>query len=326
MLEFAWSWVFIILPLPFFIRLLPAAHQREAALRVPFLDDLEADVAGSQKKTALNQLLLVSLLIWFGLVTAASRPQWLGESVALPTTGRDLLMAVDISGSMAEEDFEWRGREITRLDAVKLVAGEFIEQRIGDRIGLILFGDRAYVQVPLSFDRRTVKHFLYESAVGLAGKATSMGDAIGLSVKRLRERPQDSRVMVLLTDGHNTAGEVKPRQAAKMAAQAGIKIYTIGVGGAPRQMRGLFGMQTVNPSRDLDEALLKEIAASTGGQYFRARDTDELKKIYALLDEYEPTLANQQTYRPMQELYSWPLGFALLLALGLMWQRGRQQI
>ena len=326
MFEFAWPWVFIILPLPFFIRLLPAAHQREAALRVPFLDDLEADVAGSQKKTALNQLLLVSLLIWLGLVTAASRPQWLGEPLALPTTGRDLLMAVDISGSMAEEDFEWQGREVSRLDAVKLVAGEFIEQRIGDRIGLILFGDRAYVQVPLSFDRQTVKHFLYESAVGLAGKATSMGDAIGLSVKRLRERPQESRVMVLLTDGHNTAGEVKPRQAAKMAAQAGIKIYTIGVGGAPRQIRGFFGMQTVNPSRDLDEVLLKEIAANTGGQYFRAHDTDELKKIYALLDEYEPTLANQQTYRPMQELYNWPLGFSLLLSLGLMWQRGRQRI
>ena len=326
MLEFAWPWFFIILPLPFFIRLLAAVNQREAALRVPFLDDLEADVAGSQKKTALNQLLLVSLLIWLGLVTAASRPQWLGEPVALPTTGRDLLMAVDISGSMAEEDFEWQGREVSRLDAVKLVAGEFIEQRIGDRIGLILFGDRAYVQVPLSFDRQTVKHFLYESAVGLAGKATSMGDAIGLSVKRLRERPQESRVMVLLTDGHNTAGEVKPRQAAKMAAQAGIKIYTIGVGGAPRQIRGFFGMQTVNPSRDLDEALLKEIAANTGGQYFRAHDTDELKKIYALLDEYEPTLANQQTYRPMQELYSWPLGFSLLLSLGLMWQRGRQRI
>lgn len=326
MLEFAWPWVFIILPLPFFIRLLTAVNQREAALRVPFLDDLEADVAGSQKKTALNQLLLVSLLIWLGLVTAASRPQWLGEPLALPTTGRDLLMAVDISGSMAEEDFEWQGREVSRLDAVKLVAGEFIEQRIGDRIGLILFGDRAYVQVPLSFDRQTVKHFLYESAVGLAGKATSMGDAIGLSVKRLRERPQESRVMVLLTDGHNTAGEVKPRQAAKMAAQAGIKIYTIGVGGAPRQIRGFFGMQTVNPSRDLDEALLKEIATNTGGQYFRAHDTDELKKIYALLDEYEPTLANQQTYRPMQELYSWPLGFSLLLSLALMWQRGRQRI
>ena len=326
MLEFAWPWVFIILPLPFLIRLLPAVQQNEAALRVPFLDDLEADVASSEKKTVLNQLLLVSLLIWLGLVTAASRPQWLGESVALPTTGRDLLMAVDISGSMAEEDFEWRGREITRLDAVKLVAGDFIEQRIGDRIGLVLFGDRAYVQVPLSFDRKTVKHFLYESAVGLAGKATSMGDAIGLSVKRLRERPQDSRVMVLLTDGHNTAGEVEPRQAAKMAAQAGVKIYTIGVGGAPRQVRGFFGVQTVNPSRDLDEGLLKEIAGNTGGKYFRAHDTDELKKIYALLDEYEPTLGNQQTYRPMQALYSWPLGFSLLLSLLLLWQRGRQQI
>ena len=326
MFEFAWPWIFILLLLPIVARYLPAVQRSEAALEVPFLHLFESDSAQIHRRLPRSKWLWLGIFAWFCAVTAAARPQWLGDPVALPTTGRDLMMAVDISGSMEEDDFVWKGKAVTRLEAVKQVAGEFIQTRVGDRIGLILFGDRAYVQVPLSFDRETVRHFLDESVVGLAGKATSLGDAIGLAIKRLRERPQNARVLVLLTDGRNTAGEIDPLQAAKVAAEESVRIYTIGVGGHPQQVRGLFGFQTINPSRDLDERLLQDIAQTTEGRYFRAHDIEELQQIYALLDQYEPTLGAHKTYRLVKELYSWPLALALLVAMVLMGAKGRSYL
>ncbi|MGH8552097.1 MAG: VWA domain-containing protein, partial [Methylococcales bacterium] len=179
---------------------------------------------------------------------------------------------------------------------------------------LILFGDQAYLQAPLTFDRATVAAFLDEAVIGLAGEKTAIGDAIGLAVKRLRKNPSDQRVLVLITDGANTAGLVSPLKAAELAAREGLKIYTIGIGADEMIIRDFFGARRVNPSADLDEKTLTQIAEKTGARYFRARDTRELEKIYALLDRLEPVEKEKQYYRPKTTLFHWPLGLAVILA------------
>ena len=212
------------------------------------------------------------------------------------------MLAVDISGSMDEKDMLLNNQKATRLALVKQVIGEFVERRQGDRLGLILFGTQAYLQVPLTFDRKTVQTLLDETPIAIAGEKTAIGDAIGLTVKRLRKRPENSRVLVLLTDGVNNAGEMKPLQAAELAVREGIKIYTIGVGADQQVIRGLFFNQTRNPS-NLDEENLTRIAETTGGHYYRARDQKELEQIYAELDRLEPVEQERETYRPVKALY-----------------------
>jgi Ca-activated chloride channel family protein len=246
---------------------------------------------------------------------AGSQPKWVGDAITLPSSGRDLLLAVDISGSMGTEDMSLNGKMVTRLAAVKAVVGEFVERRRGDRLGLILFGSQAYLQAPLTFDRNTINTLLTETPLGIAGGKTAIGDAIGLSVKRLLDRPAANRVLILLTDGVNNVGEVSPIQAAKLAAQEGITIYTIGFGADEMAVSGLLFNRTVNPSAELDTETLTEIASLTGGLYQRARSTQELANIYLALDELEPIEVDQETYRPEKSLFFWPLGSALVLSL-----------
>lgn len=317
MIEFEWPWIFALLPLPLLLRVLlpPADASRQAALRTPFLDDFAESAPAGRAATGSRALLLGTLLAWILLVTAAARPQWFGEPVQLPVSGRDLMLAVDLSASMQEEDFVLGNRAIDRLTAVKRVAGEFVERREGDRVGLILFGDRAYVQAPLTFDRPTVNTLLQEAFLGLAGERTAIGDAIGLAVKRLQDNPQQRRILILMTDGANTAGELEPLKAAELAQRAGLKIYTIGIGADAVQRRSFFGAFTVNPSRDMDEKTLTAIADATGGRYFRAHDTAELAEIYRILDELEPVEVERQSFRPTRALFYWPLALALLLSL-----------
>ncbi|HEB96903.1 MAG TPA: VWA domain-containing protein [Sedimenticola thiotaurini] len=319
-LEFAWPWLFAALPLPLLVAwLLPRARRSEGgALRVPFYAALRAGPAAEPALPSRPRLLL-AVLAWLLLVTAAARPQLVGESVQVPLTGRSLMLAVDISGSMENDDMVIGDRRVTRLTAVKAVASDFIEQRRGDHIGLILFGRQAYLQAPLTYDRETVRRLLGEAQVGLAGKETAIGDAIGLAVKRLREQPAGNRVLILLTDGANTAGSIDPLKAADLAAQEGIRIYTIGVGADERIVQGLFGPRRI-AAGELDEATLKAIADRTGGRYFRARDLRSLQRIYALLDRIEPISEQSESFRPVEEIYLWPLALALLvtvlLALG----------
>jgi len=315
-IQFEWPWLLILLPLPLLLRrLLPAAAtSRDAALRVPFIEDFKDTGSTGPHVITRHGSLWLALLAWILLIVAGARPQWLGDQVELPVSGRDLMLAVDLSGSMEVEDFELNGRTVNRLYATQYVAGDFIERRVGDRLGLILFGRQAYLQTPLTFDRETVHTLLSEAVIGLAGKETAIGDAIGLAVKRLRDKNQNSRVLILLTDGANTAGEVEPVKAAELAAQEGLKIYTIGIGADEMLVRSLFGTRRVNPSVDLDEKTLTAIAEKTGGRYFRARDTDELKKIYQLLDELEPVEQETRVFRPTSALYFWPLGMATMIA------------
>jgi Ca-activated chloride channel family protein len=313
-LAFLWPWAFASLPLPLAVHyLLPRAEQGPgSALRVPFFAAITAALGTPSTRPGGGLGVLMAVLAavaWALLVTAAARPQLVGEPIALPMQGRDLMLAVDISESMAEEDMVLGNRAVDRLTAVKAVAGDFIERRAGDRVGLILFGTQAYQQAPLTFDRPTVRTLLFEAEVGLAGKATAIGDAIGLAVKRLRDDAATDRVLILLTDGANTAGSIEPRKAAELAAKEGVRIYTIGVGSEPR---GAFGLSL--GGAQIDEPTLEAIAQATGGRFFRARDLRGLQAIYAALDELEPKVSDEQTYRPVADLFQWPLGAALLFS------------
>jgi Ca-activated chloride channel family protein len=320
MFEMLWPWALMLLPLPWLVwRSLPRASQeQEAALRVPYIEDFSSAAAVVSRGAASLGVKLLLILCWLLLVLATTRPQWVGDPLELPVSGRDLMLAVDLSGSMEIADFEVLGRRVDRLTATKVVAREFIERRKGDRLGLILFGEQAYLQTPLTFDLQTVNTLLMEAAIGLAGKATAIGDAIGLAIKRLKDNPRSNRVLILLTDGANTAGEIAPLKAAELAAGHDLKIYTIGIGADELVQQTLFGKRTVNPSADLDEETLTAIAEKTGGRYFRARDTDELEKIYGELNRLEPVEVEHQTFRPVKALYMWPLGAALILAM-LLW-------
>jgi Ca-activated chloride channel homolog len=317
MIEWLWPWMLALAPLPLLLRIMWRARERnQAALTVPTLQIFTevSDTTASQEQGRRWRLLLL-WAAWLLLVVATARPQWTGEPVTLPTSGRDLMLAVDISGSMATEDMEVNGDYVDRLTIVKAVVGQFVEARKGDRVGLVLFGTNAYLQAPLTFDLTSVNRLLTEAPVGIAGGKTAIGDAIGLAVKRLRQRPQDDKILILLTDGANNVGEVAPEKAAELAAFDNIKIYTIGVGADEMRMPGLLGLgrRITNPSADLDETTLKNVAQTTGGRYFRAKDTRGLAEIYSYIDELEPIDQDPETYRPIQALYYWPFSAALVL-------------
>ena len=286
MLQLFWPWLLLVLPLPIFVhRFLPYANTSKAALRVPFFQFLESPKQKRRTRARWLPIILLTLC-WSLLVLAAARPQWLGESTEVPISGRDLMLAVDVSGSMKAADMIYQNRAENRLTTVKRVAGEFIERRTGDRIGLVLFGTRAYLQAPLSLDRKTVNQLLQESVIGIAGEKTAIGDAIGLALKRLKERPGTEKLLVLLTDGANTAGEIDPVKGAALAKLAGLRIHTIGVGGDGQG--GFYNSGFFRKRSDLDEESLSEIARITGGQYFRATDSQSLENIYSLIDQLEP--------------------------------------
>jgi len=325
MIELLWPWMLLALPLPILVRMLLPRSERKvsAVMRVPQLDDYLPAGDTEVKPTHGRWALLFYFLAWCCLVTAAARPQWTGDLVELPVSGRDLMLAIDISKSM-DHSISHNGFSVSRLTATRAIASEFIERRVGDRIGLILFGDQAYVQAPLTFDRTTVITLLNEAVTGLAGQQTAIGDAIGLAVKRLHAQKENARsdhasddtgvppdeiesgsiseerVLVLLTDGVNTSGEIAPTKAAELAADIGLKIHTIGIG-----RRG---------SRELDERTLRIIANETGGRYFRAYDTSDLREIYRILDELEPVEKDVQSYRPIRSLLHIPLAASLVLA------------
>jgi Ca-activated chloride channel family protein len=315
MITLAWPAAALLLPLPYTARRLlqPRPEGAAGALRVPFFRRL----AGGGETAARSRVLpaLLAWTVWLLLIAALARPVLVGEQAPLPAEGRDIMMAVDLSGSMGREDFLAGGRPATRLDVVKAAASDFIGRRAGDRLGLVLFSDRAYVQTPLTFDRGAVTEFLDEAQVGLTGTETAIGDAIAVSLQRLRDRPEGDRVMVLLTDGASNAGVMDPLRAADLAAEMGVRVYTIGVGATQMVAQTALGRQVVNPSADLDEATLTQIADKTGGQFFRATDAEGLAQVYRAIDRIEPVTGEPQVVRPQVSMFHWPLGLALILTL-----------
>ena len=294
-------------------RLAPRAPDAAGApIRVPYFE--EAMTWSSRTKVSGARIrLAVALLAWCALILAAARPQWVGDPVSLPVRGRDLMLALDLSGSMREQDMKSRTGFEARIDVVKRVAGDFVARRAGDRVGLILFGTRAYLQAPFTLDLDTVSEMVSETVLGLAGEQTAIGDAIGLAVKRLRERPMQERVLVLLTDGADTASRVDPLSAARFASAEGITIHTVGVGADEEVASRWLGTLRSRARTGLDESTLQAIADMTGGRYFRARDTAELEEIYRLIDALEPIGDDDEVFRPTRELFHWPLGLSAVL-------------
>ncbi len=318
MYSLAWPWVLLALPLPLLMRhlLAEANDLQEAGLRVPSFTGFNMLRDRSQVEALLNWRFWVAAIAWILLVVAAAKPEHVGDELEVPVSGRNLMLAVDLSGSMDQKDFVLGSTRVDRLTATKAVATDFIGRREGDRIGLILFGERAYLQVPLTLDRQTVKVLLLEAFIGLAGEKTAIGDAITLAVKRIYEQKQEAgdQVLVLLTDGANTAGEVQPLKAAELASQVGLRIYTIGIGAEQLDVNSLVGgRRRINPSADLDEATLTQIAELTGGRYFRAVDTAGLQDIYRLVDELEPVEEPEAGFRPVKSLFHVPLAGAFVL-------------
>ena len=319
-LHFAWPWAALLLPLPLLVgRWLRPFSTGDTALlaSVPalFASAVAAD-EGPGRALRPAWVTAALWLAWLGLIAALCRPQFTGEPLPLPGTGRDLLLAVDISGSMNTPDMVSGERMITRLDAVKRIVQAFVKRRTGDRVGLIVFGSNAYLYAPLTFDRETVAQMLLDLHVNMAGGHTAIGDAIGLGVKHLRDRPAHDRVLMLLTDGVSNAGELTPEQAARIAAQQHIRVHAIGLGGDTLRLPAFFGLdpRIVNPSSDLDEVALSQVATLTAGRYFRARNPRQLEQIYTALDSIEPVAQETSALRPRAALHHWPLAFALAIS------------
>ena len=309
MFEFAWPWLFLLLPLPWLLRRVLPPTTPGQALHLPQPGLRLAEASGNAVRSVAPWLLA---LAWLCLVAAAARPQWVGPPQAQQRSGRALFLAVDLSGSMRTPDMELAGQSVSRFGAVKAIAGNFIDRRRGDEMGLILFGSQAFLVTPLTYDLDAVRTQLQGAAVGLAGTETAIGDAIAIAVKRLSALPEQARVLVLLTDGVNTAGNVAPLDAAKLAKAAGVRIYTIGVG-SDAQALGMFGMQLPVAQSELDVQALTQIADQTGGHFFRAADGDQLAAAYRTIDALEPLARGESMLRPDREWYPWPLGMALLL-------------
>jgi Ca-activated chloride channel family protein len=306
MISFDWPFMFYLLPLPLLLYfLVPGKKQPQTAVFMPtaFKQPLDATTDSNSTSKPINLLLLS--LAWLALITMAAKPVRIGDIVELPNNGRDMFLAVDISGSMQERDMPLDGRRVDRLTMVKSVLAEFIQKRQGDRLGLILFGSNAYIQAPLTFDLTTVENLLKESEIGFAGRGTAIGNAIGLSIKRLANNPADSRVLILLTDGENTAGDVDPIQAATLAKQENVVVYTVGIGSAWAQ----------RTSRGVDARSLKEIANITGGQFFMATDAYNLNQIYQYIDQLQAIERDTEKLRPKQDLFYYPLLVSLILLL-----------
>jgi Ca-activated chloride channel family protein len=261
-----------------------------------------------------------NLLCWLLLVLGLMRPQLVGAPIEIARSGRSLMLTLDTSESMEAKDMNINGQPLDRLSVAKAVLLDFIDQRKGDRLGLVIFGAEAFLHAPLSFDRAMIKGFLLDAQIGFAGPKTAIGNAIGLSVKKLMDQKDGDRVMILLTDGQNNSGQLTPMQAAEMAQKYQVKIYIVGLGASRIMVDGFFGPSAVNPSRDLDEAEpeLKKIAAMTGGAYYRAKDSEALLSIYQEIDKLEPVKVDNLVAIPKKELFYWPVATMLaVLALSV---------
>lgn len=319
MFELTHPWVLTLVFLPLLIwKLIPKAQMTlPVALKIPFFNGLTTALMNethhhSDKPKAIIGLFL---LIWSLLILALSNPCWIGKPIPFTREGHHIMLALDLSPSMSVEDMPFNGHFVSRLDVVKRAAKEFVHNRMNDHVGLILFGERAYLQTPFTFDTHSILERIDDASAGLAGKSTSLGDALGLAIKQLQTVPKKSRVVILLTDGANNSGALAPLKAAELAYQDHIKVYTIGLGANTHanDFNGMF--LSMNTSAELDEGTLKLIAAKTKGRYFRATDLHSLQTIYQAINAMETVKQNTVIIQPKQEYYPWPLSVAWILLI-----------
>ncbi len=324
MFELGTPWILVLLPIPLLMWLfLPrVTMQLPAALKVPFFKAMMG-IAEEEKHSLTKQAKLTYLLlIWILLLLALADPRWVGEPRPLARDGHNIMLTLDLSPSMAVNDMLLHDRQATRLNVVKRAAAQFVQNRTNDKIGLIVFGERAYLQTPLTYDHHNVLQRIEDATAGLAGKTTSIGDALGLAVKRLQNVPDKGRMIILLTDGANNSGVLAPLKAAELARDDKIKVYTIGLGSEAdnQTFNGMF--LSMNASADLDEKTLTSVAKMTGGRYFRATDMKSLQAIYQAINRMETVTQEQATIRPQHDYYPWPLAFAWLLFMYMLAERG----
>jgi len=324
MIVFAYPQLFWLLLLPYIVyKVLPYTNNySNVSLLVPFIDDLKNIKKEVDNKIfpSIGEKLLFSLkivylfLLWVLLVIAIARPQFLGEPFKLKAQNRDIMLVIDISTSMLQKDFSTKNMRLDRLSAVKYVVGDFIKQRKEDRLGLILFGTRAYLQSPLTFDKASIGEILMNTDAGMAGNTTSIGDALGLALKNMRDdENKENKVIILLSDGENNDGSLSMAQAIDMAEKEGIKIYTIGVGAETGFIGSIFSIR----GGELDEKSLTELADRTKGNYFRATDLSSLAQIYNNIDKLEPQTSEGGVVQEKRELFYIPLIIALVLSIFL---------
>lgn len=309
-IEFVWWWALILLPLPLLVYKLLPRESQQAEIKLAYLPD---NTHSNKPKQKLQKTL--SIAIWTLLIIACARPVWFGDPIEFQPKYRDLMLVVDLSGSMQKEDMNLDGEFTDRLTAVKKVLSDFVAKRKGDRLGVVLFGDHAYLQTPLTADRQAVIQQINQTVIGLVGQSTAMGDGIGLGTKTFVDSNAPQRVMVLLSDGGNTAGVLDPIEAAEIAKKYNATIYTVGVGAGEMMVKEFFMTRKVDTAADLDEKTLTQIAEVTGGQYFRARDTEQLENIYETINQLEPVSNDTQTWRPQSEWFRYPLSAALGLSV-----------
>lgn len=315
MIEFAWPWMFLLAPLPLMLSLLLPPPAADAdAIHIPGrLAEAMSEIADGKQEGTFSWRKVAFWIAWLCLIAALARPSWRGDEEIRFATGRALILAIDLSGSMERRDLVMDGQSVDRLTAVKLVAGDFARNRQGDRLGLVLYGDEAFVASPLTFDVAAVSNAIAEAAIGMAGRTTAIGDALGLAIVKLRDDPGRSKAIILLSDGTNNAGSAEPEDAASLAREFGIRIHTIGLGSAST------GQQTdaIDPSADLDIETLRAVAEASGGRHFRAASLDDLQSVYDEISSIEAESAPTPPVAQRRDLVLLPAAVVFLI-LGLL--------
>ncbi len=320
MLLFEHAWAFLLLPFPWLVRkLAPALGSERRSLQVPFFDALlqqQGELIQTQAVQRRRKIQIVLLVtIWLLLLCALAKPVWLAEPLEIREPARDVLVAVDLSGSMSEQDFAPQGQEpMSRLYGAKQVLAEFAQVREGDRFGLMVYGDAPYLQLPFSEDKNLFVQLLEESRVRMAGPKTMLGDAIGFAYKHFQEDANNrgegaaerNKVLLLLSDGNDSGSRVPPKEAARLAASLGIKIYPV-----------LLGNVDAIAEQAVDQEQLKALADITGGRYFHAQDRAALAEVSTVLDSLEPSRYAIHYYQPSRNLFFWPVLLSLLLIYGV---------
>ena len=311
MLEFAFPLAFLILPLPLLVWwLAPPHHERVSAIRVPFFDGI-VKAAGVEARSGAIVLrrgrlqMILAGIVWMGLVAGLAKPEWIGEPIVRTEAARDIMLAIDLSGSMDTSDFpDGNGNNVSRFIAVQRVVDQFIAERETDRVGLIVFGDKAYLQLPFTRDLKTASALVQLMEVGMAGAQTALGDSIGLSIRAFESSEVDDRILILLTDGNDTASVMTPINAADIAKLNGVEIHTIGLGSIE-----------ATGEDQVDFETLTRVAERTGGRFFNAEDENTLKQVYQEIDDATTADVRTQSWRPRESLVFWPAGFALVFVI-----------